>query len=118
MPANELTIRVQCADYNNSVEFARILCAVLDEELMAKAFTHTDGNAVEVECVIHGPQDICHKAVDQLSEATADAFKMATVKIGGIDVKTQLIMNKKSSYQPISLTTAGANYRKFLLKFV
>jgi hypothetical protein len=51
-------------------------------------------------------------------EAVAEAFKDATVKVGSIAVKTKQIMNKKSSYQPISPKTADTNYRKFLLKFI
>jgi len=118
LPNNDVVIQVDAKDYTNAIEFARILCTALETELLATAYPHTDGQLVEVECSIPGPAEDCNKAVVQLSTAIADAFKTATHKIGGIDVSLQYIINKQSSYQPISLKTADTNYRKFLLKFV
>jgi hypothetical protein len=119
LPNHDILIRISAPDYTSAIEFSRILCAALDEEVQASAFPHTDGsNIVEVECSIPGPALACLMAVDQLSQSLADAFQTATKKIGGITVKTHCIMNKKSSYQQISLRTAETNYRKFLLKFV
>jgi hypothetical protein len=115
---NDILIKITAPDYNSAIEFSRILCSALDEDLLSTSYPHTDGQEVEVECFIAGPLSECFAAVEQMSEAVAETFKDATVKIGGVSVKTECFMNKKSSYQPISLTTAGANYRKFLLKFV
>ena len=53
-----------------------------------------------------------------MSQAVAETFKDATIKLGGLNIKTNCIMNKKSFYQPISHKTAETNYRKFLLKFI
>jgi len=117
LPKNCMTIHVK-ADYTDAVEFARILCTALDEELSADAFTHTDGSDVEVQCSIHGPSEECFKSVQQLTASLQGAFQQATKKIGGIEVKTDFIMNKKSSYQEINLTTAVQQHRKFLLKFI
>lgn len=116
LPKNDMVISIQ-SDYDSSVEFARILCAALDEELLADSFTHTDGQSVDVQCSIHGPTLSCFEAVQHVTAAVKDAFKKATGKIGGIEVNTQFIMNKKSSYQQISLNAATTQYRKFLLKF-
>lgn len=117
LPANDIVISIQ-AEYNNAVEFSRVLCTALDEELMADAFTHTDGNVVEVQCTIHGPSDTCLEATKQLVQSVQAAFKKATIKIGGIDVSTQFSMNKKSSYQQINLKNALNQHRKFLLQFI
>lgn len=117
LPNNDIIIQVDAKEHTNSIEFARILCTALETELLATAYSHSNGYEVEIECNIHGPSEDCYKAVEQLSKAVADVFKTATHKIGGIDVSLQFAINKKSSYQPISLKTADTNYRKFLLKF-
>ena len=100
------------------VEFARVLCSVLEEELVATAFTHTDGDKVEVDCKLSGPTEDCFNAVEQLTLATVEAFKKATKKIGGIEVQTNLITNKKSYKDQIGLKTAQTQHRKFLHKFI
>lgn len=118
LPANHMTIQIAAPTFTDQVEFARILCSVLDIELLATAFTHTNGKRVEVQCSVPGPEAECVEATRQLTESTAQAFELATRKLGGIKVTTKLMMNKTSSYQQISLHTAESNYRKFLLKFV
>jgi len=118
LPLNHLVISVKAANFVDAVEFSHILCAALDEELMATGSIHTDDNTVEVECAIHGPANDCFETVKQLTSALAAAFKSATIKIGGIEVKTQFSMNKKSSYQQIDIISANTQHRKFLLKFV
>jgi hypothetical protein len=118
LPTNYAVIRVAAMEYGNAVEFARVLCSILDEELIARAFTHTDGKYVEVECAIPGPAEECFEAVQQLTQATIEAFKKATVKIGGIDIKTKLVTNKKSHRDQIDLKVAETQHRKFLLKFI
>lgn len=118
LPKTDIVIQVKSSDYTNDIEFSRILCTALEEDLLADSYTHTDGKNVEVECAIHGPPDDCFDAVKQLASAVADSFSNATKKIGGIQVKINCIMNKKSSYQEISAKTAETNYRSFLLKFV
>lgn len=118
LPENNILIQVQSSSYNNSIEFSRILCTALDEELLSNAYVYTDGDDVEIECKIHGPSTECFDAVKQLSESIAEAFKDATVKIGGVDIKTDVIMYKKSCYHPIDAKIAETQYRTFLLKFV
>jgi mannosyl-glycoprotein endo-beta-N-acetylglucosaminidase len=115
---NDILIQINAPDHTSAVEFSRVLCTALDEDLLSSSYPHTDGNLVEVECSIAGPQKECFEAVQQMTQAVADTFKDATSKVGGITIKNNVIMNKKSSYQPISPRTAGTNYRKFLLKFV
>ena len=118
LPNHDVLIQIAAPDYTSAVEFSRILCSALDEELKAIAFPHTDGQKVEVECCIAGPALECLQTVKQLSRIFIQDFKDATKKIGGITIHTSCIMNKKSSYQQISLRTADTNYRKFLLKFM
>jgi hypothetical protein len=118
LPLNHLVINVTASEFVDAVEFSRILCAALDEELMAEAFTHTNGNIIDVECSISGPEHECFKTVKQLTESLSEVFKNSTIKIGGIDVKTKFFMNKKSSYQQMDAKTANAQHRKFLIKFI
>ena len=118
LPTHDILIKITAPDHTSGVEFSRVLCAALDEDLLATTYPHSDGQEVEIECSIQGPAAECFAAVEQMAEAVAEIFRDATKKIGGITVKTECSMNKKSSYQSISLRTAGTNYRKFLLKFV
>jgi len=118
LPANRAVIQVDAGDYINSVEFARILCAALGEELMALAFPHTDGTSVEIDCTIYGPGAACFHAIEEVTNSVSEAFKIATKKIGGVTVKTNLIINKTSSYQEINPKAAINQHRKFLLKFI
>jgi hypothetical protein len=118
LPKHQLVIRIDAPTYAATTEFSRVLANALDEELLADAFIHTDGQWVDVECRIHGPKDDCFKTVQQLTNIVAEVFEIATKKIGGIKVKTQFFMNKKSSYQPITIEASNYQHRKFLLKFI
>ena len=118
LPHHDILIKINAPDHTVAVEFSRVLCAALDEDLLSTSYPHTDGHSVEIECSISGPAKECFAAVYQMSQAISEAFKDATAKIGGITVKIDCNMNKKSSYQPISHKTADTNYRKFLLKFI
>ena len=117
LPNNHLLIQVKSSDYVDAVEFARILCLALDEELLANAYTHTDGNRVEIECSIHGPPTDCLATVEQLSFFLTEAFHNATIKIGGVKVEIQCFADKMSSCREIDLKSAESQYRKFLIKF-
>jgi hypothetical protein len=118
LPVNNAIIRIASIDYVDAIEFARVLCSVLDEELVARAFTHTDGKIVEIECSIPGPAKECFEALEQLTLATSNAFKKATKKIGGVSIKTKVITNKKSHREQLDINTAEEQYKNFLLKFV
>src|SRR5208282_4710967 len=118
LPNHNILIQIGAPNYNSAIEFSRVLTSALDEDLLSTSYPHTDGHKVEVECSIQGPEKECFEAVEQMSQAMAEAFQEATIKIGGVKVQTTCIMNKKSSYQPISLKTATTNYRTFLLKFI
>jgi hypothetical protein len=118
LPRNIITIGISSNNKTNNIEYARILCEALDEELLSKSFVHTDGNNVDVECVIHGPEQSCISAVKAISNAITDSFKIATKKIGGVEINTTIQLHKKSSYPPISLKQAETSYRHFILKFI
>lgn len=118
LPNHDILIQIEASDHTNAVEFSRILCSALDEDLLSTSYPHTDGHLVEVECSISGPPAECLAAVKQMTEAVIETFKDATAKIGGVKIKSNVIMDKKSSYQSISPKTADTNYRKFLLKFI
>lgn len=118
LPYNNILVKVNALDYTNSIEFSRILCSALEEELMATAYTHTDGDSIEIECSIPGPNEDCFQTVKQLTSSIVDAFKIATNKIGGVDIFAQCVLNKKSSYKQIGFKSAECQHRKFLLKFI
>jgi Muramidase (flagellum-specific) len=118
LPNNHIVIQVTADNYTNAVEFSRVLCSVLDTELMSRSFVHTDGNTIEVECNIPGPEKDCFNAVQEMTQSAAEAFQIATKKIGGVEVKNTFFMNKKSSYEQIEPNFATNQYRKFLLKFI
>lgn len=117
LPTHDILIKITTPNYTDAIEFARILSCALDEDLLTKTYTHSNGQQVEVECQIAGPQKICQASVEQMSEAVTQAFYQATQSIGSIMVKTECQANSKSSYQPISLKTASSQYRSFHLKF-
>jgi hypothetical protein len=118
LPNHDVLIQISAPDYASAVEFSRVLCAALDENLLSTSYPHTDGSKVEIECSINGPEQECFNAIQEMSGLIVDVFKEATKKIGGIVVKADCIMNKKSSYQPINVKTACINYRIFQLKFI
>jgi hypothetical protein len=118
LPNNAVLITIDAPDYTSAIEFSRVLCAALDENLLSTSYPHTDGTKVEVECMIPGPAEACIAAVQDMTDTMADVFKSATKQIGGIQVKASLSTDKTSSlYQPLSAKTACTNYRMFQLKF-
>lgn len=118
LPINYIVVKLASPDYTNTIEFARILCEALDEELLSKSYTHTNGTDIEVECVIPGPKNECFAAVKEVTDIITESFEKATKKIGGINIKTKCIDNQKSTYTQINFKTAQTQHRKFLLKFV
>lgn len=118
LPYNNALLIIQTDDHTDGIEFSRVLCSVLEEEMLARAHTHTDGNNIEIECSIPGPADECFQLIQQLANYTTESFEKATKKIGGIKVISSLITNKKSSYKPITFKNADSQHRKFLLKFI
>ena len=118
LPKNVITIGISSNNKINNIEYAKILCEALDEELLSKSFVHNAGRHVEVQCVIHGPAHPCVSAVRAISNIITDSFKIATKKIGGVEINTTIELHKKSSYPAISLKLAESNYRQFILKFI
>ncbi len=117
LPKNNILIKINSHRFDDQVEFANILCTGLDEALLSNSFIHTDGNDVEVECNIHGPQKECFKAVAEVSNYLLPLFKQATHKIYEIDINLEYL-NKKSNLKPINIKVAESSHRKFLLKFI
>ncbi len=115
---NIFTIKLSSNNVNNSIECANILCFALDEELKSKSFTHTDGNDVEVECNIIGPENLCVEAVKEITDAVINSFYTVTKKIGHATINAELKVNSYSCYPTINIKTALINHRKFLLKFI
>lgn len=116
LPEQYFVIEAKSNNSIDSIEFSRILCSALDEELLALANIHVKDDCVEVECRISGPKEDCFNTIKQLTDSVSSAFCDATKKIGSIKINTNII-NKRSSYPYISITNSELNYNKFINKF-
>jgi len=117
LPTHHFVIPIQASDMTDAIEFARILCSALSEELVARASIHTDSANIEVQCDIQGPKDLCRDTIQQLTSSLVDVFRQATSKIGGITINAGAVINKRSCYSVMTSTSSVINYGKFLLKF-
>lgn len=115
---NDLIIKISSNDFDTSIEFARILCTALDEDLYTNGSIHTDRNNVEVACTIYGPKQLSIEAALQLCDALSEVFEDATQKIGGCRVSTIISPNKKTNYQELDIKLAQICYNNFHLKFI
>ena len=104
---NQYLLKIKANYTEDAIEFARVLCAAIDEELYSDAYTHTDGDHVEIECVIPGVSITCTDAILQLSNALATAFEKTA------DIRVVVCANKRSSYKPIDIATATRYYDAF-----
>lgn len=116
--ANDLLIKIEANDFDTSIEFARILCLALDEELYTNGFISTDRENVEVSCTIHGPRQLSINATLQLCDALSEAFEVATTKIGRYKIKTIISINQQSNYQELDIKLAQICYNNFHLRFI
>lgn len=112
---NQFLIQVNSQDLHNSIEYSRILCEALEEELSARTYIHSNGSEVEIECKMYGNPFLCKKTVGALCEDISQAFKYATSKCGSIGVETKVLANKKSSMKYLDEKLAESSYRKFRL---
>ena len=117
LPSNVFTIKINSNDTLNSIEYSRILSMALDEELLSTSSIHSDGNNVEIECVIHGPKKECFAAIEEVTSSISEAFSIATKKIGSIQIDAT-VRNKKSTIKELPVKVACANYHAFISKFV
>jgi hypothetical protein len=117
LPKHYFVLKIDTSNYTDAVEFSRIISLALDEELLTNSFVHTNGQQVEVEGFIYGSQEKCAQAINQLAVTMAQMFQERTEKIGAIRANTHLIMNNKSSYQPLTVKDYLSQHKKFLLKF-
>lgn len=115
LPNNSFTVSINSDNKINSIEFARILSMALDEELLSDSFIHTNGDDIEIECNISGSENLCKKAISQLTDAILDAFKVTTSKFDNININTNIKLGK-SLLPSISINASLSNYRKFYLK--
>jgi hypothetical protein len=104
---NDYLIKVKTANITNAIEFARILCTAIDEEMLEEAVIHTNGYQVEVQTTIHGSKPLCTEAVLELSDALANAFEKHA------DVKIAICPNKHSTYDELGISTAVQHYDLF-----
>lgn len=110
---NNVKISISSNDIIDNIKFAGILCSILEEELLANAFVHTNGKRVEVECKISGNKNMCYNVLKELTCIAEDNFNSI---LKDNNIKSNIIFNTKSSYPPITLKAEESNERKFLLK--
>jgi Transglycosylase SLT domain len=115
---HNILIQINSDNIENSVEFARILCIALDEELCSNAHTHANNTDVEVECIIYGSRELSIQSILHLCDNLSKKFEFATRKNGGYQINTIICLNKKSNYQELDIKLAQSYYNKFHLKFL
>jgi len=119
LPEHTFLIKINAStnDNTDALEFARVMCTALDEELMAEGIIHTDGQNTEIQCSINGPKYLCQDAMLQLCESLSESFEEATKKIGGIQISSIIVPNAISNYQELNIKLAELNYTLFHAKF-
>lgn len=117
LPEHKFIIRIGAKNVIDAIEFSRILCAALDEELMANGTIYTNWKSTEIECKINGDKELCSKSIDQLCIALSEVFEEKTKNIGGIKINATVLPNMCSNYQELSIKLAELNYTMFHNKF-
>ena len=113
LPSHNFLIQLQADDICDALEFARVLSAACQEELQATTTTHFNPNQIEVECHLRGDHQLCSEAVLQMCEAMSHAFEQATQSVGGIQVVSHIIPNRRSNYQQLDIKVAEIGYDTF-----
>lgn len=112
---NEFLIKVKSSELVNSIEYSRILCESLEEEMSSRTYIHSNGSDVEIDCKVYGNSLLCKKAVNALCNEIANAFRHATK---GIEVETKIISNAKSQLEYLDDKLANSSYRRFRLNLL
>jgi Transglycosylase SLT domain len=104
-------------DFETKLEYAKILRAVLQEELETDANIYGQNGLVEMVCAPPFPINNSLPAIQEICMATSEVFKEATKKMGGLETSALVIPNKKSNYEEIGIEVSEINSRKFKLKY-
>lgn len=104
---HDYLIKINANNTINAIEYARILCLAIDEELYSDAYIHTNNaNKVEIQTTINGNKSLCTNALVQLSDAIATAFSNA-------DISVVIFPDKQSGYQELGIVRAMQYYDAF-----
>lgn len=104
-------------DFATKLEYARILKIALKEEINSISEIYSDGNDVEIECIVEANETTATDVLKELCFAISSTFEFATKKIGSNKIYTFVSPNESSCYQELDIKIAEINYRKFQLKF-
>lgn len=115
---NHLLIKIASDSLDTSLEFSRILCLALDEELFSDGIIHTDKENVQVSCTVYGPKQLSINATLQLCEVLSETFEAATIKIGSKRVRIEICPNQEADYQELDIKTGRMNFDRFHLQFI
>jgi hypothetical protein len=105
-------------DFSSKLEFARIFSLAAKEEIDANSEIYTDGNNVEIKCVVAAKEKIGLEVIKEFILAISNVFENATKSIGGIKIYSFVVANENPSYQILGIRLSDINYRKFHLKFI
>lgn len=114
LPSSTYLISINSTNYSNSMEFARILCLALDEELYTTGTIHTDYNNVEVECQLAASHT---KQLDDLVAKVEREFSGAIKKLGTTSMAIKIMPQTHSIYQECSIKVAEMSYILFHNQF-
>jgi hypothetical protein len=104
-------------DFESKLQFTRILSIALKEEINSRSQIYTDGDNIDIRCVVNAEKERGLEVVKELCSAISNTFEFATKKIGGVKIYTLVSPDLKSDYQNLDIKIADINYRKFHLKF-
>lgn len=101
---------IKTSDYNVGIEFGRILCLALKEELNCDSCIYTDNNNIEL--VVESNQ--LNNQILKISSDIIDVFKKNTKQL---NYNLQYSIELKNSILPeITFNKAASEYRQFQLK--
>ena len=110
MKKDNIIIKITSNDFWSSMEFARILCLALDEELDIMGSIYTDTNNVEIGCKINKDQ---HNLLNKICNKVSIMFNNSIEKYSNTKITTNLLTNISPNYQECSIKLAEISYTVF-----
>lgn len=107
----DFTITLRGESFHVQNRFARILTSALRAELGAESSVRSDGNKIEVECTVYGPEKTSTSAVKSLTDGISELF----VEQKGFNVKASVYENVISKYAIIKNKMSEEAFRKFAI---
>lgn len=100
-----------------TLEFSRILCLALKENLDAKTNIYNENNDTEISCQIKLDKKSGFDKIKKIADIVIKDFENATQKLG-VKYFTTCMADCESLLPEIDIKTAEINFRKFHFKFI